>query len=482
MKITFEKVIASVYSMLGITKFEKSEDGTPCLTDEQAEALKKAYGQSFVEQFTKDLAAHKTTPEAAADANKYKEELDALQAQFATYKADSTAKIENLTGLVQTLSAEPEPDLKVEIPASSGQKHGFKVNANFLHNKVVENFVHGDGLMALATDTIDTTELRKEFGDYVATIKYEIHTLLFGKLECTKYMTTKMTENTEWRAVQGQIDNLMQKFTPYWTPSGTVKFNPLVIKNRKHKINLPVKPAEIMTDVLGHLYDEGLEPKDMPIVKYIVEVLLKPKIEEEREEKLTTDVYDDTIPEDLRDNAEGSVGGCLDGFVTILEQLHKDSNVGMVRLLNGVTLTRANIYDKFDEIYKAIPKNYRTKSLNIFIDSDLLNLYELARDDKFPNSKNEDENKKRLQHTNFTFTPLPGMTGTGVFFITPTENFIHLLSKNKGASKIWFQGENYDVKIFAEWWESVGFAIAELLFGYVPPVKAPAGSGGGQTA
>ena len=108
-----------------------------------------------------------------------------------------------------------------------------------------------------------------------------------------------------------------------------------------------------------------------------------------------------------------------------------------------------------------------------------MNLYELARDDKFPTSKNEDEKKKRLQHTNFTFIPLDGMVGTGCFFITPKENFIHLLSKNKGATKIWLQGENYDVKIFAEWWEAVGFAIAELLFGYVPPVESGSGSGSG---
>lgn len=102
-------------------------------------------------------------------------------------------------------------------------------------------------------------------------------------------------------------------------------------------------------------------------------------------------------------------------------------------------MTRENIYDKFDEIYREIPKKYRTKSLPIFIDPDLLNLYELARDDKFPTSKNEDEKKKRLQHTNFTFIPLDGMVGTGCFFITPKENFIHLLSKNKGATKIWLQ-------------------------------------------
>lgn len=39
------------------------------------------------------------------------------------------------------------------------------------------------------------------------------------------------------------------------------------------------------------------------------------------------------------------------------------------------------------------------------------------------------------------------MRGTGVFFITPKENFKHLRSKDPQSAKVWMQGENYDVKI-----------------------------------
>ena len=335
--------------------------------------------------------------------------------------------------------------------------------------------------MALAGNTIETEDLKTEFGKYVSDRRYEIITLLFGKLQCTQYMTTKMTDKTEWQAVQSVISDLIQKFTPYWTPSGKVKFTPIVIKNRKHKINYPLKPAEIMEDVIAYLYDEGLQPKDMPIVKYCIEVLLKPKVEEERDEQLAIGVFDESKNKNKNDGDAGDLHGSLDGYITILKQLYEDQEQNIVRLLPGVDLNRQNIYDQFDNIYQQIPKKYRTKKLPIFIDPDLLNLYELARDDKFPNSKNEDENKKRLQHTNFTFVPLDGMTGTGLFFITPKENFIHLLSKNKGLSKIWIQAENYDVKIFAEWWEAVGFAIAELIFAYVPPKETPDGSGSKQS-
>ena len=66
---------------------------------------------------------------------------------------------------------------------------------------------------------------------------------------------------------------------------------------------------------------------------------------------------------------------------------------------------------------------------------------------------------------------LEGMRGTGVFFITPKENFKHLRSKDSQSAKVWMQGENYDVKIFAEWWEATGFWLAEAIFAYLPPAE-----------
>ena len=233
----------------------------------------------------------------------YKKQLDALQAEYDAYKKDAEERENNLNELVNTLAESPEPDRKMEKPQGE-QRDVFKLNMNFLHNKVLENFVNGDGLMVNAADTIVTDELREEFGKYVANVKYDIITLLFGKLQATQYMTTKMTEKTVWRAIQSHISDLMQKFTPYWTPSGQSKFTPIEIPNHKHKINVPIKPAEIMEDVIGYLYDEGLQPKDMPIVKYIIEVLLKPKIEEERDEQIAVGVYDENKNSGKKDGDE----------------------------------------------------------------------------------------------------------------------------------------------------------------------------------
>ncbi|KAA6348352.1 hypothetical protein EZS27_004170 [termite gut metagenome] len=49
------------------------------------------------------------------------------------------------------------------------------------------------------------------------------------------------------------------------------------------KINIEIIPSDVMDEIIGYLYDEILEPKDMPIVKYIIEKLVRPKLDEERE-------------------------------------------------------------------------------------------------------------------------------------------------------------------------------------------------------
>ena len=112
---------------------------------------------------------------------------------------------------------------------------------------------------------------------------------------------------------------------------------------------------------------------------------------------------------------------------------------------------------------------YRKKTMFIHADPDLVIRYSKAYREKYPWLKNEDGEKIKVDFSRFTFAPLEGMRGTGAFFITPKENFKHLRSRDPQSAKVWMQGENYDVKIFAEWWEAVGFWLAEAIFAYLPP-------------
>ena len=112
-------------------------------------------------------------------------------------------------------------------------------------------------------------------------------------------------------------------------------------------------------------------------------------------------------------------------------------------------------------------------------DPDLITRYGRGYRTKYPYTKNEDGEKVKVDFTNFTFVPLEGMRGSKSFFITPQENFKHLVSRDPQSRKMYAQAENYSVKIFAEWWEGVGFWIAEAIFAYLPPAPVGSGSAGG---
>ena len=73
-----------------------------------------------------------------------------------------------------------------------------------------------------------------------------------------------------------------------------------------------------------------------------------------------------------------------------------------------------------------------------------------------------------MDYTNFTFAGLEGMRGSGAFFITPKENFKHIMSRDPKNQKLRMATQDYEAKIYGEWREGCGFWIAEAIFAYLP--------------
>jgi hypothetical protein len=71
------------------------------------------------------------------------------------------------------------------------------------------------------------------------------------------------------------------------------------------------------------------------------------------------------------------------------------------------------------------------------------------------------------------------MRGTGCFFITPKENFKHLMSHNPQNVTLRFVESHYNVDVLGEWWEGTGFWIAEAIFAYINPELVTDDSGDG---
>ena len=473
--VMFGKIMSLVLSFLGISAFAKDKDGKSVLLSAQEEQLKQKYGDKFVESFKKDLAEFEKDGTAAEDAV-----TDEVVAQLEAERESNVKLLERIKALqeyekemkatIEKLSKEPGDGEGFIVTGenNNGEQiaHKFRPDMSLAHNKWIDAAFKGAAYSG--NTTIDTTELQKEFGKYVSSERMQIMKDLVGTTESIKYMSTIVTDKTEVRATQAAITSVLQQFVPKWTPKGKSTFTPLTIKNFKCKINVPITPSDIMEEVLGYLYDENLKPEDMPIVRYIIYQLIIPKLAEEREQALAVGVFKETSATEDGDEATDALD-CMDGYVTQLKALKTAENDKVTWLLDGETLTGENLLDQIDKAVDQVKPLYRNKTMFIHADPDLVLKYSRAYRAKYPWLKNQDGEKVKVDFTKFTFAPLEGMRGTGVFFITPKENFKHLMSRDPQRARIFIQVLNYDVKVFAEWWEGCGFWLAEAIFAYIPP-------------
>ena len=492
----FAKVMSVVLGILGISAFAKDEKGKSILLSTQEEELKKKYGDVFLESFKKDLAEFEKDGKSAEDAvtDEVRAELEAERNKNAQELADARKRLKELDAKVDAqakeiatkdaqiakMAKEPAPDAGEKVTGGKNEMgNKFKPDMSLAHNQYLDAAFKGAAYSG--NSTIETTELQKEFGKYVSSERLEILKGLMGATESTKYMSTIVTDKTEVRAQQAAIDSVLQQFVPKWTPKGKSKFTPLTIKNYKCKINVPITPSDIMEDILGYLYDEDLKPEDMPVVKYILYQLIFPKLNEEREIALAIGEFKETSAAKDGDAATDA-NDVMDGYITQLKKLKKANNKDVTWLLDGEKLADATLVTQIEKAVDEVKPLYKNKAMFIHADPDLVTRYGKAYRKLYPWLKNEDGEKIKVDFSKFTFVPLEGMRGTGVFFITPKENFKHLRSKDPQNAKVWMQGENYDVKIFAEWWEATGFWLAEAIFAYLPPEESVSSSSSSSTS
>ena len=77
----------------------------------------------------------------------------------------------------------------------------------------------------------------------------------------------------KWSFPSVLMTNLLQAFSDKWTPYGAIQFANKVAKNFHLKVNLPINPFDVYGSWVEELYQEDKKPNEMPISKYIVDMI-----------------------------------------------------------------------------------------------------------------------------------------------------------------------------------------------------------------
>lgn len=485
-----KKMFSIVLAFLGIKEFGKI-DGKTALTEEQSTKLKSAFGGEFTKKFGDYLA--KGDEESEGDNSGVAELIQGITGQMhvqaTAFQAKLDKVIEENGGLRATIEKlaqldEPEaiPEMDKTIHRKADVPTVLRVDMRKNHYAKVGEFLKmGVNSAAYNATTIDVLDLREEFGTYLSQQRnLDIVRQILVGFSSAKYMTTVLA-TTEWRATEALITSVVQQFTPEWTPKGKSKFRPLVIKNRRHKINFPIKPLEVLDSYLFFLYDEGLAPDQMPITKYIVENMLKPQILKDIELRMSAKGKYVEMPwGDVTANGPATPAeDAVDGYETILVDSKAltgtptDTFINYFgETINWKTATNQEVLDFINAFVDWINPQYQTEMMPVFCSLDVYKRYKRAYKALWgtgSGTENTQFGSDQIDYSMNTLVPLVGMYKSPILFSTPKQNFIKLRHKNEVPNIINdVQKADYVVKFFGEFWFAVGFAIGEGVFAYVP--------------
>ncbi len=337
--------------------------------------------------------------------------------------------------------------------------------AALAHNRAAGAFLQS-GVMT-GTPTIEVGDLQRELGPYLSQgNNLDILQQVYQSFSTSKHLTWKRAV-TEYKAALAQsVDHVVQQFKPQWTPRGGAKFEPLTIKNYRHKVNFPVIPAEVGESWLFYLYDEGLSPDQMPITRYIVDKVLLPQIAEDIENVMISKAK---FVEDSQKTEDA-----MDGFETILVDAKKSRNKHF-RFFNTdknlLEATDDEVLETIDDFVASFAPLYKSKQMPVFLSSDIYLKYKRAYKKKWgAGSGTEKANfgEDRVDFSNCYLQVLDSLYGSPIVFSTPKENFVGLRHKNPEQFISDIQKRDYEVRFFCEFWLGVGFLLGEAVFAIVP--------------
>ncbi|HBZ67583.1 MAG TPA: hypothetical protein DEO70_12165 [Bacteroidales bacterium] len=478
----WNRVMKAALGLIGMSSFTL-KDGKLDLPEEKRTKLESSFGKPFTQSLEKHLAeteAGTTTEEAELNDAEFQalttelmnEAMQALQSQVSTLQAkvdEAAATIAAQKETIGILAAQPEPD----VPATNATNpHAmntapFKPDMTLVHNRMWEAQQKGMSFeMADATMQIDA--IKTEFAKIPAGELTRIKKKLVDRTETMKYMTSVQTSESVYRAAQASMTHVVQQMIGAWTPLGQATFTPMSIPMRHHKINVPLVPAEVIDTWLAKLYDESKTPAQMPLVTFMMDIIIDKAMDDREMLQVMIGEYVayDSTP------ADGTPGQAteksVDGLLTLLRKEYENPDTKIHFVILG-EITEANVVDKMKKFRKSLPRELIRKKMDVLISEDLRGMYKDSYQTLFPNTKNEDENNFRLDHSQLKLSAVDSLSGLKSFFVTPLDNLLLIRDKNKPGSIIRIDTLHYKVFIYGEWSETYGFGWKEAIVAYIDP-------------
>lgn len=297
----------------------------------------------------------------------------------------------------------------------------------------------------------------------------DIRMQLMRSFVTSQVFTQVITDDTIWRAAEGQHSSIVQPFQVAFTPKGSATFKPVEIRQFNIKADLLEYPDTIKQNWLGFLSSTNVKRTEWPFVKYWMEKMVVPRIQQDMElnEVGRGSYVAPTV------GTAGADGTAMDGIQKVINT--HITNGGIVPIALGAVPTDPQaLVEYFEAFHKAIPIQYRSVPMTTYTPEWMILEYKKGYEKKYGTLTNIDTTAAgvtTIRFSNLNIVGLPSMnlkangTINDRIFCTQKSNAI-MLSKGLQNSKGIFDIQAFDrgVKLLSDWWIGLGFVIPQLVW------------------
>lgn len=319
--------------------------------------------------------------------------------------------------------------------------------------------------------SISTSSILEEWQEYYLNAgqdESQIQVAVQEKRDYVNFSELRIKDGDIIELSEAEITDVIQGFKHQFSPKGEVTMTPVPFRMRNIKIDLSIYPDKIKSTYYGFL--AGMPQADRaqwPIVRWIWEKLVGPKWGA----NLSRIDWAGNYVAPTSDTVAGPTLGSYTGLKQIIIADLDSGTPKMTELTLSNSLTNpAQVFNAFEEAFDQLDQKYQDEEL-VMLCSPKTDLH-YFRDRRNTHGQDADYAKKNGP-TNMTLdgrdnVSIQKMNGIGRagdhdwLVITPKRN---LLRGNRSSSyNLGMESDKRAVAVMADWYEGVGFGLAEEVF------------------
>lgn len=316
------------------------------------------------------------------------------------------------------------------------------------------------------------SEIVAAFGAYYLNHGQNMNSLysqLYQGFVTEQVFTPVITDETIWRASEARHTRIVQPFQKAFTPAGAAEFKPVEIRQYNLKADLSEYPDDLKSSWLGFLSSMNVKRTEWPFIKYWMEKLIVPRIQQDIElNEAGRGVYAAPTP-----GTAGAAGTAMNGIQKILADHITATRITPIAL-GAIPTDDQQLVEYYEDYHAGLPTLYQQIPMNTYTPESHILRYKRGYRAKYGKDADFTEGATgtvSVKYTNLKLVGLPSMnfkangSVNDRIFTTPKENAIMLkkgFNNSKGIFNV--QEDGREVKLLTDWWLGFGFIIPELVW------------------